>query len=117
MEFNLFSVSLPVSSSFYRPHSQDHLDHGYLTMSNHAGHAHTYSGPPPSMAALSAHAHMSMDQDYRMGSMPYRSGTLGRPHQAPPPPPSTECMNGSMPLPPMDYRFVLVPGTLNKVSV
>ncbi|KAB5533230.1 hypothetical protein PHYPO_G00129430 [Pangasianodon hypophthalmus] len=88
-----------------RSHGQDHLDHGYLTMSNHAGHAHTYSGPPPSMAALSAHAHMGMEQDYRTGAMAYRSGTLGRPHQAPPPPPSIECMNGSTPLPPMDYSM------------
>ncbi|TSK98441.1 Wiskott-Aldrich syndrome protein family member 3 [Bagarius yarrelli] len=86
-----------------RSQIHDQLDHGYLTMSSHSGHAHTYSGPPPSMVALSAHAHMSMEQDYRAGSMAYRSGTLGRPHQAPPPPPPTECMNGSMPLPPMDY--------------
>ncbi|KAF5894345.1 wiskott-Aldrich syndrome protein family member 3-like [Clarias magur] len=84
-----------------RSHGQDHLDHGYLSMSNLAGHAHTYSGPPPSMAALSAHAHM--EQNYRTGSMAYRSGTLGRPHQAPPPPPATACMNGSTPIPPLDY--------------
>ncbi|KAI4881720.1 hypothetical protein NFI96_026562 [Prochilodus magdalenae] len=88
-----------------RSHGQDHLDHGYLTMPNHVGHAHTYSGPPPGMAALSAHAQMGMEQDYRAGSMTYRSGTLGRPHQAPPPPPPTETMNGSMPLPPMDYSM------------
>ncbi|XP_072545147.1 wiskott-Aldrich syndrome protein family member 3b [Salminus brasiliensis] len=88
-----------------RAHGQDHLDHGYLTMPNHAGHAHTYSGPPPSMAALSAHAHMSMEQDYRAASMAYRSGTLGRPHQAPPPPPPTESMNGSMAMPPVDYSM------------
>lgn len=87
-----------------RSHAHDHhLDHGYLSMSNHAGHAHTYSGPPPSMAALSAHAQKSMDQDYRSASMAYRSGTLGRPHQAPPPPPSTNTMNGSMP--PTDYSM------------
>ncbi|XP_051537800.1 actin-binding protein WASF3-like isoform X1 [Myxocyprinus asiaticus] len=86
-----------------RFHGQDHIDHGYLSMANHAGHAHTYSGPPPSMAALAAHSHMNMDQDYRAGSMAYRSGTLGRPHQAPPPPPSTNTMNGSMSLPPVDY--------------
>ncbi|KAL7835453.1 hypothetical protein SRHO_G00278000 [Serrasalmus rhombeus] len=86
-----------------RSHGQEHVDHGYLTMPNHAGHAHTYSGPPPGMAALSAHAQMGMEQDYRAGSMAYRSGTLGRPHQAPPPPPPTETMNGSMPLPPVDY--------------
>ncbi|KAI5627463.1 wiskott-Aldrich syndrome protein family member 3, partial [Silurus asotus] len=92
-----------ICSSSFRSHGQDHLDHGYLAMSNNAGHAHTYSGPPPSMAALSAHAHM--EQEYRTGSMVYRSGTLGRPHQAPPPPPPTERMNGSMPLPPMDYSM------------
>ncbi|XP_059380662.1 wiskott-Aldrich syndrome protein family member 3b [Carassius carassius] len=86
----------------HRSHG-DHADHGYLSMANHAGYAHTYSGPPPSMAALSAHSHMSMDQDYRGGSMAYRSGTLGRPHQAPPPPPASNNVNGSMTLPPVDY--------------
>lgn len=89
----------------HRSHGQDHTDHGYLTMANHAGHAHTYSGPTPSMAALSALTQMNMDQDYRAGSMAYRSGTLGRPHQAPPPPPSTNTMNGSMTLPPVDYSL------------
>ncbi|NP_001074059.1 wiskott-Aldrich syndrome protein family member 3b [Danio rerio] len=86
----------------HRSHG-DHADHGYLSMANHVGHAHTYSGPPPSMAALSAHTHMSLDQDYRSGSMAYRSGTLGRPHQAPPPPPASHTINGSMTLPPVDY--------------
>ncbi|KAL1248657.1 hypothetical protein QQF64_021975 [Cirrhinus molitorella] len=86
----------------HRAHG-DHADHGYLSMANHAGHAHTYSGPPPSMAALSAHTHMTMDQDYRGGSMAYRSGTLGRPHQAPPPPPASSTINGSVNLPPVDY--------------
>ncbi|XP_051543353.1 wiskott-Aldrich syndrome protein family member 3b [Myxocyprinus asiaticus] len=84
----------------HRSHGQDHIDHGYLSMANHAGHAHTYSGPPPSMAALAAHAQINMDQDYRAGSMAYRSG---RPHQAPPPPPATNTMNGSMTLPPVNY--------------
>ncbi|TRZ00559.1 hypothetical protein DNTS_032492 [Danionella cerebrum] len=82
-------------------HRSDHADHGYLSMANHAGHAHTYSGPPPSMAGLSAHSQMAMDQDYR--GMAYRSGTLGRPHQAPPPPPASHTINGSMNLPPVDY--------------
>ncbi|XP_042608338.1 wiskott-Aldrich syndrome protein family member 3-like [Cyprinus carpio] len=86
----------------HRSHG-DHADHGYLSMANHAGHAHTYSGPPPSMAALSAHSHMGIDHDYRGGSMAYRSGTLGRPHQAPPPPPASNTVNGSVTLPPVDY--------------
>ncbi|XP_016359226.1 wiskott-Aldrich syndrome protein family member 3-like [Sinocyclocheilus anshuiensis] len=86
----------------HRSHG-DHADHGYLSMANHAGHAHTYSGPPPSMAALSAHSHMTMEQDYRGGSMAYRSGTLGRPHHAPPPPPASNTINGSVTLPPVDY--------------
>ncbi|KAF4095852.1 hypothetical protein G5714_023455 [Onychostoma macrolepis] len=86
----------------HRSHG-DLADHGYLSMANHVGHAHTYSGPPPSMAALSAHSHMNMDQDYRGGSMAYRSGTLGRPHQAPPPPPASSTVNGSVTLPPVDY--------------
>ncbi|KTG35684.1 hypothetical protein cypCar_00000082 [Cyprinus carpio] len=90
----------------HRSHG-DHADHGYLSMANHAGHAHTYSGPPPSMAALSAHSHMGIDHDYRGGSMAYRSGTLGRPHQAPPPPPASNTVNGSVTLPPVDYRFVI----------
>ncbi|XP_026863877.2 wiskott-Aldrich syndrome protein family member 3b [Electrophorus electricus] len=88
-----------------RSHAQDHLDHGYLTMPNHAGHAHTYSGPPLSMAALSAHAQMGIEQDCRAGSMAYRAGTLGRPHQAPPPPPPTDTMHSSMSIPPVDYSI------------
>ncbi|ROK23346.1 Wiskott-Aldrich syndrome protein family member 3 [Anabarilius grahami] len=91
-----------IMSPEHRSHG-DHGDHGYLSMANHAGHAHTYSGPPPSMAALSAHTQMTMDQDYRGGPMAYRSGTLGRPHQAPPPPPASNTINGSMTLPPADY--------------
>ncbi|XP_067290905.1 wiskott-Aldrich syndrome protein family member 3b [Pseudorasbora parva] len=91
-----------IMSPEHRSHG-DHGDHGYLSMANHAGHAHTYSGPPPSMAALSAHTQMTMDQDYRSGPMVYRSGTLGRPHQAPPPPPASSTINGSMTLPPADY--------------
>uniref|UniRef100_A0A8D3DYV0 Wiskott-Aldrich syndrome protein family member n=1 Tax=Scophthalmus maximus TaxID=52904 RepID=A0A8D3DYV0_SCOMX len=63
---------------------------------NHAGHAHTYSGPPPSaLAAQMAAGHAG--------------GTLGRSHyhhQVPLPPPPTEAMNGgSMSLPPMDYSM------------
>lgn len=108
VKLSLLCLNVKIKPMFLlRSHGQDHQDHNYLTMPNHAGHAHTYSGPPPSMAVLSAHAHMGMEQDYRAGSMAYRSGTLGRPHQAPPPPPLTETMNGSMPLPPVDYRFVL----------
>ncbi|XDV47481.1 hypothetical protein PO909_017096 [Leuciscus waleckii] len=97
-EWNMMGTMSPE----HRSHG-DHADHGYLSMANHAGHAHTYSGPPPSMAALSAHTQMTMDQDYRGGSMAYRSGTLGRPHQAPPPPPASNTINGSMNLPPVDY--------------
>ncbi|XP_062841426.1 wiskott-Aldrich syndrome protein family member 3b [Trichomycterus rosablanca] len=85
-----------------RAHGQDSMDHGYLSMSNHA---HTYSGPPPGMAAVTAHAQMGIEQDYRLGSMAYRSGSLSRPHQAPPPPPPADTMNGSMHLPSADYSM------------
>lgn len=79
---------------------------------NHAGHAHTYSGPPPSILA----AQMAAGHGPRGGGehdgrgrtmMAYQGGTLGRSHhqQVPLPPPPTEAMNGgSMSLPPMDYR-------------
>lgn len=80
------------------------MDHHYPNTPNHAGHAHTYSGPPPSLMGLSGHAPSGMEHDPRGGPMAYRSGTLGRPHQAPPPPPPTDTMNGSLPLPPVDYR-------------
>ncbi|XP_008304587.1 wiskott-Aldrich syndrome protein family member 3b [Stegastes partitus] len=78
---------------------------------NHAGHAHTYSGPPPSVLA----AQMAAGHAARGGSehdnrgrtmMAYQSGTLGRSHhhQVPLPPPPAEAMNGgSMSLPPVDY--------------
>ncbi|XP_063062431.1 wiskott-Aldrich syndrome protein family member 3b [Engraulis encrasicolus] len=88
-----------------RGHGGDHMDHYPHHTPNHAGHAHTYSGPPPSMMGLSGHAAMGMEHDPRGGSMAYRGGTLGRPHQAPPPPPQSEAANGSMPLPPVDYSM------------
>ncbi|KAG5268765.1 hypothetical protein AALO_G00216210 [Alosa alosa] len=88
-----------------RAHAADHLDHHYPNTPNHAGHAHTYSGPPPSLMGLSGHALAGMELDPRGGPMAYRSGTLGRPHQAPPPPPPTDTLNGSVPLPPVDYSM------------
>ncbi|XP_028821321.1 wiskott-Aldrich syndrome protein family member 3-like [Denticeps clupeoides] len=88
-----------------RSHVPDHMDHGYPHTPNHASHSHTYSGPPPSLAGMSGHAHIGLEHEYRAGAMAYRSATLGRPHQAPPPPPSVESMNGSMPLPPVDYSM------------
>lgn len=88
-----------------RAHGGDHMDHHYPNTPNHAGHAHTYSGPPPSLMGLSGHAPSGMEHDPRGGPMAYRSGTLGRPHQAPPPPPPTDTMNGSLPLPPVDYSM------------
>ncbi|XP_052339665.1 wiskott-Aldrich syndrome protein family member 3b isoform X1 [Oncorhynchus keta] len=78
----------------------DHMDHHhYPNSTNHAGHAYTYSGPPPSLLAaqLAAQGHATLDKDYR-------GATLGRPHDAPPPPPPTENMNGS--LPPVDYSMM-----------
>ncbi|XP_076147475.1 wiskott-Aldrich syndrome protein family member 3b [Alosa pseudoharengus] len=88
-----------------RAHAADHMDHHYPNTPNHAGHAHTYSGPPPSLMGLSGHALAGMELDPRGGPMAYRSGTLGRPHQAPPPPPPTDTLNGSVPLPPVDYSM------------
>ncbi|KAL1006513.1 hypothetical protein UPYG_G00073290 [Umbra pygmaea] len=89
----------------------DHIDHHqrhYPNSTNHAGHAHTYSGPPPSVLAahMAAQGHATLDHEYRVAAMTYRGGTLGRPHNAPPPPPPTENMNGSMSLPPVDYSMM-----------
>ncbi|MEQ2165385.1 hypothetical protein GOODEAATRI_016215, partial [Goodea atripinnis] len=90
--------------------------HHYPNSMNHAGHAHTYSGPPPSILA----AQMAAGHAPRGGSehdgrgrtmMAYQGGTLGRSHhhQAPLPPPPAEAMNGgSMSLPPMDYSVLLL---------
>ncbi|XP_012671587.1 wiskott-Aldrich syndrome protein family member 3b [Clupea harengus] len=85
-----------------RAHAADHMDHCYPNTPNHA---HTYSGPPPSLLGLTGHGPAGMEHDPRGGPMAYRSGTLGRPHQAPPPPPPTDTMNGSMVLPPVDYSM------------
>ncbi|KAJ8010729.1 hypothetical protein DPEC_G00078190 [Dallia pectoralis] len=89
----------------------DHMDRHqghYANSINHAGHAHTYSGPPPSLLAaqMAAHGHSTLDHDYRGQGMAYRGGTLGRPHNAPPPPPPTDSMNGSMSQPPVDYSMM-----------
>lgn len=84
--------------------------HHYPNAMNHPGHAHTYSGPPPSVLAAqmaAGHAPRGNDQDNRGRAMAYQGGTLGRGHhhQVPLPPPPTEAMNGgSMSLPPVDYR-------------
>lgn len=98
------------------PENRGHgLDpHHYPNSMNHAGHAHTYSGPPPSVLA----AQMAAGHGPRAGGehdgrgrnmMAYQGGTLGRPHhhhQVPLPPPPAEAMNGgSMSLPPMDYSM------------
>jgi len=91
----------------------------YPNAMNHAGHAHTYSGPPPSLLAAqmaAGHAPPGGDHEYRGRGVAYQGGTLGRPHhhhhQVPPPP--AETMNGgSMPLPPMEYGYVSVEITLN----
>ncbi|KAI9519534.1 hypothetical protein NQZ68_027715 [Dissostichus eleginoides] len=87
----------------------------YPNMMNHAGHAHTYSGPPPSvLAAQMAAGHPPRgggEHDMRgRAMMAYQGGTLGRTHhhhhQNPLPPPPSEAMNGgSMSLPPMDYSM------------
>ncbi|XP_067107760.1 wiskott-Aldrich syndrome protein family member 3b [Osmerus mordax] len=92
-----------------RGHGLEHMDLHYPSAMNHAGHAHTYSGPPPSVLAAQmalGHATLGGEHDYRAAAMAYRGGTLGRPHQAPPPPPPTENMNGSMSLPPVDYSMM-----------
>ncbi|KAA8580761.1 hypothetical protein FQN60_013719 [Etheostoma spectabile] len=97
------------------PENRGHgLDqHHYPNIMNHAGHAHTYSGPPPSvLAAQMAAGHGPRgggEHDIRGRTMmAYQGGTLGRSHhhQAPLPPPPTEAMNGgSISLPPMDYSM------------
>lgn len=89
-----------------RGHGLDHYP--YPSAMNHAGHAHTYSGPPPSVLAAqmaAGHGIHGGEREYRGGAMAYQGGTLGRRHhQVPPPPPTTENMNGgSVPLPPVDY--------------
>ncbi|KAM4718866.1 wiskott-Aldrich syndrome protein family member 3b [Anableps anableps] len=94
-----------------RGHSVD--QHHYPNSMNHAGHAHTYSGPPPSiLAAQMAAGHAPRgggEHDSRGRTMmAYQGGTLGRSHhhQAPLPPPPAEAMNGgSMSLQPMDYSM------------
>ncbi|XP_061777158.1 wiskott-Aldrich syndrome protein family member 3b isoform X1 [Nerophis ophidion] len=78
-------------------------DH-YANALNHAGHAHTYSGPPPSVLA----AHMGHAPGAGRGrGVAYQGATLGRTHhQAALPPPPVEAMNGgSASLPPMDYSM------------
>ncbi|KAG7273943.1 hypothetical protein CRUP_011079, partial [Coryphaenoides rupestris] len=83
----------------------------YPNAMNHAGHAHTYSGPAPSLLAAqmaAGHAPPGGDHEYRGRGAAYQGGTLGRPHhqhhQVPPPPTPAGTMNGgSMPLPPMEY--------------
>lgn len=93
-----------------RGHGLD--QHHYPNSMNHAGHAHTYSGPPPSalVAQMTAgHAPRGGGEHDNRGRtmMAYQGGTLGRSHHhhVPLPPPPTEVMNGgSMSLPPVDYR-------------
>ncbi|KAK6299633.1 hypothetical protein J4Q44_G00296660 [Coregonus suidteri] len=79
----------------------DHHQRHYPNSTNHAGHAHTYSGPPPSLLAaqLAAQGNVTLDHVYR-------GGTLGRSHNAPPSLPPIENMNGSMSLPPVDYSVM-----------
>lgn len=106
--FSLLVILLPIVST--RGHGADQLH--YPNSMNHAGHAHTYSGPPPSiLAAQMAAGHGPRGAGEHEGRgramMAYQGGTLGRVHhhQVPLPPPPSEAMNGgSMSLPPMDYR-------------
>ncbi|XP_077411095.1 wiskott-Aldrich syndrome protein family member 3b [Vanacampus margaritifer] len=90
--------------------------HHYPNAMNHAGHAHTYSGPPPSaLAAQMAACHGPRgggDYDNRGRAAAYQGGTLGRAHHhqhqqhVPLPPPPAEAMNGgSMSLPLLDYSM------------
>ncbi|XP_038852843.1 wiskott-Aldrich syndrome protein family member 3-like [Salvelinus namaycush] len=78
----------------------DHHQRHYSHSTNHAGHAHTYSGPPPSLLAaqLAAQGNATLDHAYR-------GYNLGRPHNAPPPLPPIENMNGSISLRPVDYSM------------
>uniref|UniRef100_A0A8D0A1P1 Wiskott-Aldrich syndrome protein family member n=1 Tax=Sander lucioperca TaxID=283035 RepID=A0A8D0A1P1_SANLU len=111
------------------PENRGHgLDqHHYPNIMNHAGHAHTYSGPPPSvLAAQMAAGHGPRgggEHDIRGRTMmAYQGGTLGRSHhhQAPLPPPPTEygwlCKHwsSSSPSPPLipsaQTAFALPPG-------
>lgn len=101
----------PVFRVSFRAHGPD--PHHYPNSMNHAGHAYTYSGPPPSvLAAQMAAGHGprgGSEHDGRSRTMlAYQGGTLGRSHhqQVPLPPPPIEALNGgSMSLPPMDYRY------------
>ncbi|XP_077591748.1 wiskott-Aldrich syndrome protein family member 3b [Stigmatopora nigra] len=96
--------------------------HHYPNAMNHAGHAHTYSGPPPSLLAAQMAAghgprgggdHHHHHPDAKGRPAAYQGGTLGRPHhhhqhqqQVPLPPPPAEAMNGgSTSLPPLDYSM------------
>lgn len=94
------------------PENRGHVpdQHHYPNAMNHAGHAHTYSGPPPSVLAAqmaAGHIPKAAELEGRGRAMAYQGGTLGRPHhQVPLPPPPTEAMNGgSMSLPPVDYSM------------
>uniref|UniRef100_A0A3Q3KBV6 Wiskott-Aldrich syndrome protein family member n=1 Tax=Monopterus albus TaxID=43700 RepID=A0A3Q3KBV6_MONAL len=100
------------SESSVSPENRGHgLDqhHHYPNTMNHAGHAHTYSGPPPSILAAQMATRGGGEHDNRGRTiMAYQGGTLGRSHhhQVLLPPPPTEAMNGgSMPLPPVDYSM------------
>ncbi|XP_034025063.1 wiskott-Aldrich syndrome protein family member 3b [Thalassophryne amazonica] len=89
-----------------RGHGAD--QHHYPSSMNNAGHAHTYSGPPPSALAAqmtAGHATRGSDHDSRSRMMAYQGGTLSRSHhQVSLPPPPAEAVNGgSGSLPPLEY--------------
>ncbi|CAB1340995.1 unnamed protein product [Coregonus sp. 'balchen'] len=57
----------------------DHHQRHYPNSTNHASHAYTYSGPPPSLLAaqLAAQGHATLDKDYRGAT--YDGGIWKRP--------------------------------------
>ncbi|KAG7487281.1 hypothetical protein MATL_G00021660 [Megalops atlanticus] len=70
-----------------RSHSSDHTDY-YPATPNHTSHAHPHSAPPPSLPAAYLASHTpTIEHDYRGVATGYQGGTLGRPHQPPPPTP------------------------------
>ncbi|XP_048866491.1 wiskott-Aldrich syndrome protein family member 3b [Brienomyrus brachyistius] len=78
-----------------RSYASDHSDHSFLATPNHVGLSHMH---PANHTPITEH-------DYHCTTVGQRGGTLGRPHQPPPPPPPAEAVDGTMPLPPDDYRM------------
>ncbi|KAI1891228.1 hypothetical protein AGOR_G00141620 [Albula goreensis] len=84
-----------------RSHSSDHTEYCLPSTPNHTGHSHAHSGPPPTHPSHASH----MERERRSPGVGYQGGTLGRPHQPPPPLPPAEGINGTMHLPTADYSM------------